>query len=205
MDTFSKIYHNNQWRGKQSRSGPGSSVEATVVVRRELPLLIKELGVKSMIDCPCGDLNWMKYVQLPCDYLGIDIVPELIENNKRRCKREFLCADARGQKLPSADLLFSRDFLVHLSEEDIWRVVKNVKESGTQWWLMTHFTDDREYIFAKTGSWRPINFCKPPFSFPEPQKIIVEGHPTVKDKSLALWNVESLPCVEVDTTDLPTG
>ena len=71
---FRKIYSTNEWGAKSSRSGPGSEIEMTTNIRRELPLLIEKYGIKSVVDIPCGDFNWMKeIVHLLPNYIGGDI------------------------------------------------------------------------------------------------------------------------------------
>jgi hypothetical protein len=37
-----------------------------------------------LLDIPCGDFNWMKLLNLGVDYIGADIVGELIAENRRR-------------------------------------------------------------------------------------------------------------------------
>ena len=56
---FSKVYRNNEWwDGEESKSGPGSGLTQTRRLRQELPLLFKELGVRTLLDAPCGDFYW---------------------------------------------------------------------------------------------------------------------------------------------------
>jgi hypothetical protein len=43
-------------------SGPGSTVEETEGVRTALPVLINTFGIRSIIDVPCGDFNYMRAV-----------------------------------------------------------------------------------------------------------------------------------------------
>ena len=67
----------------ESVSGEGSSLEQTVVMRNILPSLLSSLEVNTMLDAPCGDHFWMKDVSLNCDYIGIDIVPEIVVQNRQ--------------------------------------------------------------------------------------------------------------------------
>src|ERR1700683_3686127 len=62
---FSAIYATNYWRNGESRSGLGSSLAQTEAVRAALPTLCRDLGISSMLDIPCGDLNWIRHVDLP--------------------------------------------------------------------------------------------------------------------------------------------
>jgi hypothetical protein len=59
---FIDIYHQNIFGGIESRSGNGSTLVQTAVIRDEIPLLFKELNIKSVLDAPCGDFNWMKEI-----------------------------------------------------------------------------------------------------------------------------------------------
>jgi hypothetical protein len=82
---FDRVYAEHRWRSADSKSGPGSSVEQTAVIRDRLPKLIAELGVKSVLDIPCGDLHWMQHVDLgAARYIGADIVESMIAANRRR-------------------------------------------------------------------------------------------------------------------------
>ena len=75
-DRFTKIYEINYWEGSESRSGPGSTVDGTTNLRRYLPTLFDEFSIRTVLDAPCGDFNWMKIVTEDCDihYIGGDIV-----------------------------------------------------------------------------------------------------------------------------------
>ena len=85
---FSRVYLKNLFKGTESRSGEGSSLAQTIEIRQQLPKLLAELKVKSLIDAPCGDFHWMKDVKLPVEkYTGIDIVPAMIAINTQKYKR----------------------------------------------------------------------------------------------------------------------
>jgi hypothetical protein len=42
---------------RRQQVGPGSSLEQTAVIRDQLPKLIAEPGINSVLDIPCGDLQ----------------------------------------------------------------------------------------------------------------------------------------------------
>src|SRR6478735_1893585 len=82
---FSSIYEEWAWPGKESVSGPGSDLDQTQIVMRELPVLFKELGTSSLLDLPCGDFHWMCDTDLgEIRYVGADIVENLIRENMER-------------------------------------------------------------------------------------------------------------------------
>ena len=83
-DRFTWIYKKKIWSKGESRSGPGSTLKYTENLRKQLPILFQKYSIQKIFDAPCGDFNWMRLVvdKLDVNYLGADIVPELIKNNK---------------------------------------------------------------------------------------------------------------------------
>ena len=99
---FNNIYKKGLWDGKgQSRSGAGSTLEATQNIRETLPKLLDELEATALVDLGCGDFFWMKEVDLPCKYIGLDVVAEDIEENRQKYvseKRKFYQHDTVEDK-----------------------------------------------------------------------------------------------------------
>ena len=197
--TFMRIYKTNAWGGEESISGQGSSLEQTVVLRNILPSLLSSLEVNTMLDAPCGDHFWMKYVSLDLDYIGVDIVPEIVVQNRRkygRPRKTFLLRDITKDRLPRADCILCRDCLDHLSFADAFRALQNFKRSGAKYLLATTYTDRSRNDDIVSGEWRPTNLVLAPFSFPTPiqsinEKCTEEGGKWA-DKSLALWRIDDL-------------
>jgi hypothetical protein len=183
----------------ESVSGPGSTCAQTEAIRLELPILIPHFNITTILDAPCGDFNWMRYVDLTnYTYTGIDVIhPLILKNNTlyNSENRSFLCKDLLIDSLPYADLIISRDFLVHLSDADIWKALENFKQSGAKYLLTTTFLHRTNYNI-NSGGWRPLCLTQPPFNFPEPLLFILEKcteqDGLYADKSLALWKLEDL-------------
>jgi len=195
---FTEIYRGNKWGDKDSFSGPGSNLVQTEAVRRVLPLLIQELNCKSFLDVPCGDLFWMKLLEMDFEYIGGDIVDELIRENQRQYgsnSRKFIHVDLLQDELPKVDLVLCRDCLVHFSYKHIFRALKNIKSSGSTYLLTTTFVGRESNEDIPTGAWRPINLQLPPFGFPMPMKLIDEECPSddYRDKHLGLWKTDDIP------------
>ena len=195
---FTEIYRKHRWGGK-SRSGPGSDFEETEEIRCELPNVLEEYQITSMLDIPCGDFNWLRTIDFNSIlYLGADIVHEIIVENKKKystINRSFVKRDILKNSLPKADLVLCRDLLVHFSNKDVLKALKNIKDSGSKYLLTTSFISQKENIDIVTGEWRPLNLLLPPFSFPKPIKIIREGYKRemkYNDKSLLLWKIIDL-------------
>lgn len=195
------------WGEIESVSGPGSTLQQTQAIRDGLEQLIKNFAIKSILDLPCGDFNWIKLVDLSsCFYIGCDIVKPMIETNIKQysdTSHIFLCADATKDALPKTDLILCRDLLVHLSFSDIKKVLHNFKKSGAKYLLTTTFFVQRYDTNSDivSGGWRPLNLQNNPFNFPEPI-VVINEHCTEKDcaqegaiyndKSLALWNLNDI-------------
>lgn len=191
---FTRIYEKNLWADAESRSGRGSTLARTAAVRDALPALLGDLGARSMLDAACGDFNWMSRIDLGrVSYVGIDVVPRLIERNRRLYGgegREFVLADITRDPLPGTDVILCRDCLIHLSLEDARAAIANFKRSRSRHLLATTHATVRQNIDIQTGSWRSINLRLPPFDFPAPSRLIVEDEEA--GKCLGLWNLESL-------------
>jgi hypothetical protein len=205
QQVFGDIYRSKEWNGAESVSGPGSDLKRTESVRAALPGLLRELGVRSILDAPCGDFHWMKHVDLSgIRYIGGDIVQELIETCRRQhasssCSFEHL--DLTSSELPRVDLVLVRDCLIHLSFADIAKVVANLRRSGSTYLLTTTFPGKQWNIDIATGGFRPVNLERPPFNFPAPLRTIAEDpwvdhtptHSEDFTRCLGLWRIADLP------------
>lgn len=195
---FTYIYKTNYWTSQESISGPGSELRVTHKMRKDLSALIKRFGITSIADAPCGDLNWMKHVDIgTCRYIGIDIVQELIENNTKKFgdTREFRHLNLLENVIEKVDLIICRDMLAHLTYEQIITALRNFKQSGSKYILMTtNVVAPENSDITKEGGWRRLNLELPPFNFPRPLAMIEEDVPFEfeRGKHLALWFLDDL-------------
>lgn len=199
-EVFCGIYLNNGWGGSASISGKGSDLDQTAALSVRLPSLFNELGVRMVLDVPCGDFHWMKNVDLSgVSYIGGDIVEALVEKNRSSFSTErvsFTRLNLLTDDLPEADLVLCRDCMVHLSYEDVFAALNRIAESGARYLLATTFPARNKNCDIVTGQWRPLNLQLEPFCLPEPIQVIIEGctedDGEYCDKSMALWSMESL-------------
>ncbi|SDI10775.1 Methyltransferase domain-containing protein [Bradyrhizobium sp. Rc2d] len=198
---FERIERTNLWGAATSVSGLGSEDPATAAIRETLAPLLQRLGARSLLDAPCGDAGWIGRLKLDVDYTGIDIVPSLIEANRRRVAGggspgRFLVADITRDALPRADVILCRDCLVHLSFANIDRTLARFRESGARFLLATTFPEWDANRDCEDGDWRALNMEKPPFAWPAPHALINErcdeGGGGWRDKSLGLWQLEDV-------------
>lgn len=171
VDVFSAIYRKNIWNNPESRSGWGSTLtgpNGTEKIRAALADLMDELAVTSIVDVPCGDFNWFRTVNLGHrHYLGVDIVPEVIERNNTHYASEhvkFQQADLTDWVPPVADLILVRDLLIHLTNEQALRCLSNVSRSGARYLLVSNYANIRHNGDTFTGGLRMYNLRLRPFA-----------------------------------------
>jgi len=199
-EVFRDIYRRRAWGDGESPSGPGSGLARTEPIRADLSMLVRSLGVRSLLDAGCGDFHWMQAADLALDtYIGIDVVGELVDACSVRHARpglRFARMDVTRDPLPRVDLILCRDVLPHFSFADIHRAMLNFVDSGSRWLLTNTFVDRQENADIVTGEWRPLNLERAPFLLPRPSRLLDEYcHHTggiYADKRLALWELDGL-------------
>ena len=200
-ERFQHIHDTGLWRAEASTSGLGSEMDATTVLRAELPRLLKKLGVASLLDAPCGDAGWINHADLCVRYAGVDIVPLLIERLQARAaageiKGEYHLADITTDSLPRCDAVLCRDCLVHLSFANIERAVANFRASGAIWFIATTFPEWQVNGDCEDGDWRALNFERGPFDWGAPVERVNENCSEAgggwRDKSLGVWRLAEI-------------
>jgi hypothetical protein len=195
-EIFTSIYDNNNWLSDESRSGLGSTMEATRHLRERLPKVMAALGARSLLDAPCGDFNWMRHCELNIDrYVGGDIVAKLVADLNARYAsptRSFIQLDIISQPLPECDVLFCRDLFLHLSFDHIHAALENFRRSQCKWLITSTYADVRVNLDTFTGGVRILNLCLPPFNFPTPIEYIVDRGETAFDRRLGVWTKQQV-------------
>jgi len=199
-EIFTTIFKENFWRSAESVSGSGSELQATELARPFIEKLVRELGIRSVLDVPCGDFNWMRQVDLgDCHYTGGDIVRPLIDANQSRYSRaghDFIHMDITRDAIPRADLILCRDCFIHFSDRHITAALRNFKRSGSTYLLTNTYREWRQNENIRTGEFRHLNLRLPPFNFPPPVRQLDEKSPEEQaqffGKMLGLWKLADL-------------
>lgn len=207
---FTQIMHANLWGSAESLSGPAATLKATRTIRENLPRIAAEYDVRSVLDVPCGDFNWMRHVDWTVErYVGADIVDSVVRSNRirfGRAEREFRSMNLVTDVPEAFDLVLIRDLFVHLPFDAIFRAIANVKRSGSRYVLMTSFPEARVNHDIPFGGFRPTNMEAAPFVLPPPLVTVADWDyldvPAVRRKgrpagepwgrSLSLWRVSDL-------------
>ena len=163
-EIFDKLYKSGGWNG--IGSGPGSNVE---INKEYLTILHKIIdytpSIKTVIDIGCGDWQLMKNLSFTKNYIGIDVSPYIIEQNKIKYEKEnvkFLIGDLISGNLPDGDICIVKDVLQHLTNDQVKICLDNLKKYKIC--IITNDYTDSSATDIQMGQWRPINILLPPFS-----------------------------------------
>lgn len=197
-ETFTHIAEINLWGSDETLSGVGSADNDTQQLTHKISALLKKLKIKSIIDAPCGDFNWLSSLSFEgIQYCGLDILNDMIDALNQQYYNhpsiQFKHSDITKGPLPKADLILCRDCLVHFSNDDIKKTIQNFKQSGARYLLTTAFPKTKSNKEIVTGDWQPLNLQAEPFCFPKPLELITEdcqqNDGLYQDKSLGLWGL----------------
>jgi hypothetical protein len=187
---FTNIFKQNWWNNGESRSGWGAELKRTVSIRAALPEFVQRHSVRSLLDAPCGDFHWMKYVHWPAGfrYVGADIVHDLIVENRRKYPdAEFMELDVLHDPLPAVDAWLARDLMIHFPDQAIRLALNQFRQSGIGFLLATTYPNAPDNIDIKYGQVRHLNLCAPPFGLPPPFEILPEDDDPDTGRVIGVW------------------
>lgn len=218
-EIFQDVYTNWRFGGwPESKSGGGSTLDETEGIRQQIKQLVKDKEIKSVVDIPCGDFNWMKDIVYSFEsYTGCDIVPELIQDNQKYANSiiKFQELDLTQNDIPEADLLIVRDVIGHLTLEDGKKVIQNILKSKCKYLLTTTWynVNDENYHLTHNNTdntvtldaqWErgaaafyPVCLHSEPFNLPKPtlyieEKTKVDNYDNGVRKGLAFYELDNL-------------
>ena len=151
-------YYYTDPAGRASASGSGSNLGAPTDENiRFLERTIKAYAVQTMVDVPCGDVNWQFggwRVDSLRGYVGLDILARLLRLNEKRfafhSNKIFARWDVSSCVIPQVqlsessgpsppDLVHMRYLLQHLTLTKALAVLINVAESGARLLAVTTY------------------------------------------------------------------
>lgn len=133
-EIFSEIYRKNMWGGRPGEfcSGDGSTDEVSAAYVETVRRYIEAHDIRSIVDLGCGDFRVGAQLLRPgLSYVGVDVVPALVESHQRAFAREGVCfqqGDIIDGELPQGQLYLLRQVLQHLSNDQIRRVLAKLGE-----------------------------------------------------------------------------
>ena len=180
---------------EESLSGCGSDLVATNEIRENLPKIFENFNIKSVVDAPCGDWNWMRLVNLEgIDYIGYDILEDILSENIVKYKKDnidFEFKDITNDVVRKSDLIICRDFMFHISNEKGIELLDKFKQSGSKYLMLTSYNNigHNDILGYEQWGFRPINLKILPFNLGEPIYGFVENHPSCNGRGLYIWEI----------------
>lgn len=179
----------------ETACGAGSTVEFTAGVRRWLPNALKAFRVKTLLDAPCGDLNWITKTDLSdVHYVGVDADPEHVEKAKTRkwdrgtspWSVKLEVSDVLKDVLPVSDAVLCRDFFQHLPFDDVWKALHSFSLTGAKYLFATSHSTRWNVDIPRAGMYRPLNLTLPPTFIGQPIDCVSDGN----NRVLGVWRVK---------------
>lgn len=186
---FQKIYTQNRWL---FGSGEGSLPQITQAYREFVQQFLREKNIQSVVDIGCGDWQFSQLIDWSgIRYLGLDVVPEVIQENQRRAVSEnisFTVMNVVEEIPPVADLVLIKDIFQHWPNAVITAWLPNLR--NYHYALITNDADERTNVDIAFGEHRAVDITMPPFNFPatpvlEYSGVDVSGKPWRKVTYLA--------------------
>lgn len=172
-----------KWPTSETTCGVGSMLAHTEMVRAWLPGALSRLGVKRLLDAPCGDRNWIRHVDLPCAYVGIDHEPDHVDR-AREDGASVALGDILDGDLPDCDAILSRDFMQHLSLHDEARALAAYRATGAKWLIAT--CHGKAGADCATGEFRFIDLRGRP-EFGQPVDFCLDDTSGEDRRILGVW------------------
>jgi|OM-RGC.v1.008900683 hypothetical protein len=156
QEIFSEIYEKYLW-GKSENpehgyySGAGShDKNITTVYLDNVGVFLKSLPTKpNVVDLGCGDFSVGSQIRPYCNnYVACDIVPQLISRNKKKYADfnvDFRVLNLITDQLPVGDIIFIRQVLQHLSNEQIQKLIPKLHQNYSFLILTEHLPISKSF------------------------------------------------------------
>ena len=169
-ERFTKIYDIVYWGNKNHTSGWGSVRKNAIPYLEYLQNFIdtKE-GIKTIVDLGCGNWELMQHINIPqhINYLGVDIVDSVIEDNIKKYSKENIkfesVNDVAELKKYKADLLIIKDVMLCWDNKTIQYFIKEILPNFKYAILVNYYDPNQENRDIDTGDLRPLNLEAAPF------------------------------------------
>jgi hypothetical protein len=130
-EAFTQTYRKKLWgriKGEEFFSGPGSLDKFSAPYVEWLVRFIADHHIGTVVDLGCGDFRIGRRIcsVASVNYIGVDIVRDLIVYNQLHFEKEnvcFKCANIIEDELPNGELCLIRQVFQHLSNEQISSII----------------------------------------------------------------------------------
>lgn len=163
---FDRIYKFHYWgRG----SGTGAVYELNKPFVNFVNDYLKEhkKDIKTVVEIGCGDWQLSSHFDLEnIQYIGCEVSEFMfnkLSNKHTGDNIRFEKLDAVSDPLPEGDILICKDVLQHLCNEDVLKILKKMESYKYVILVNDYYDTKRINKNIRNGSWRALDFSKPPF------------------------------------------
>jgi len=163
-------------------------------LRDGLPDLFEKLDINKFTDCGCGDFLWMSQIDFTVvDYLGCDIVDDLIKRNKKKFPEfRFKQLNVVEEKPRKSDMIFLRSVFIHLTLEQCLKAIENIKASNSRYLMASTLTELDVNFETSCLMKKNRNLMIAPFNFPEPLILVKQRNDIENDQYMGVWKIDEL-------------
>ena len=173
---FENIYDSRSWSTDNGGSGPGSGLAVTQYAASCIRTVVNKFEINFLADVPCGGMHWMPFLlrDLRGDihnfsFVGIDIVPSVIESNQARFANEswmhFEVLDFTRALVPAGvQMILCRDALQHLPLGKAVDALEAFSTSNARFLMVgSYLGSDGKNKLIEAGDYYSINLTLDPF------------------------------------------
>ena len=162
---FTNIYEKELW-GRGKGSGAGSRPKFNAPYITFLENFLRDNNIKSVIDFGCGDWQFSQYIDWGnVNYLGLDVVDSVIENNKKQFpKYSFISDTTVFPYLENRELILIKDVIMHWPNEEIISFLDKLITYDIKILLINQFGQGKNRRLKRVGGFSSIDYDKFPLN-----------------------------------------
>ena len=162
---FTNIYEKELW-GRGKGSGAGSRPKFNAPYIAFLENFLRDNNIKSVIDFGCGDWQFSQYIDWGnVNYLGLDVVDSVIENNKKQFPEYSFISDTTVfPYLEGRELILIKDVIMHWPNKEIVSFLDKLITYNIKILLVNESGQATNRRLKKVGGFSNIDYDKFPLN-----------------------------------------
>jgi len=182
MTTRNSFSSGDYWEARYrvgGNSGMGSAGRLARFKAATINQFIAANAIRSVIDLGCGDASQMALLELPDDYLGVDVSRAALARCAERFPGRRFCTPEILRALPPAEMTLSLDVIYHLIEDTVFAAaIRTLFSWATRFvviyasnldadWSSEHVRHRRftDHVAATEADWRLLAHLPNPYPF----------------------------------------
>jgi SAM-dependent methyltransferase len=182
MATQAPFTSGDYWEARYRSGGTSGAGSAGRLARFKADTINRFIAlneVRSVIDLGCGDAAQLALLELPADYVGVDVSPAALARCAARFPDHRFISPGSLAALPPAELTLSLDVLYHLVEDSVFAsTMRTLFDRATRFviiyasnvdaaWPSPHVRHRRftDHVAATQPDWRLLAHLPNPYPF----------------------------------------